>query len=1001
MPYSSGTSADSSRVIGTKVEWGMLVSASVMSVVAVTAPETAAGLALVGWALGCSIVVLIRARRIDGDDGKPWRLLSYAAFLISTGILARGVHGAMAGVDQPIPSPADLLHIPGYMLFFATALTVHRRRASRRDSDAWFDAAGLVLGLVIILWVGFLGDFAADVDRSLFNRVLNLTYNGLTLASLAVFLRITATPGPRPASYYFLGVAGAGFFFVDIAGSSAGGISATVALSPLVYALLVLAVIHPTAPELSWKHSEAEETVGFLRLVMLSFTILAPLSLLLVGTVFSVTNATKAVLVVLTVLLSGSVVVRVSRLLTANQRVRALEGRFSKEVAQLASLKTRADVQAAVVGSANRLLGTSRASIGLAPPAPGTSRVFALPSSLSVGSEGHALLISGHELSPPEMRLVDSLVRNADAIASSAEGLALSAALRSEAEANRRVASNEQRFRALVQNASDIVAVIGLDGEVTYVSEAVTNVLGYRTEAFLNRSLEWIVHENDWEWAREHFEAVASGTSTTRDRELRAIHADGSVRLFECLLSDMRHVEGIEGIVINATDATAKRSLERDLRDAETTDLLTLQLNRTAFLAETETAIRRSSVSGTGIAVAIINVDQFRTVNEGLGPSLADQVLIEIAQAIRRSVRMHDVVARLNGDEFGVLMSDGYSSIEAVHAVERIIGEVASPITVGGHTLTLRSTAGVVLDTDGSTTAVSLLRNADTALDVAKQHHRGRTVLFEESMGEAASERIDLRNTLETAIRQNQLRLAYQPLVSIKTGEIISMEALARWEHPTRGNISPATFIPIAESSGLITELGEWALRTACNQVVDWEANGMDGFTVSVNMSGHQLREENIINRVRHILEETGIAPGRITIEITESVLIDDTDFIAHRIEALRELGLGLAIDDFGTGYSSLSYLTRYEFDVLKIDRSFVIPLADPLRTREREIVKSMIDLARSLGAVSVAEGIEEQAEFETLQELGCDYAQGYLFWYPLELEQVAPAFAESRKLAA
>jgi len=320
---------------------------------------------------------------------------------------------------------------------------------------------------------------------------------------------------------------------------------------------------------------------------------------------------------------------------------------------------------------------------------------------------------------------------------------------------------------------------------------------------------------------------------------------------------------------------------------------------------------------------------------------------------------------------------------------------------MGGHTLTLQSTAGVVLDTDGSNTGVSLLRNADTALDAAKQNHRGETVIFEESMGEAASERIELRNTLETAIRENQLRLVYQPIVSIETGTIVSMEALARWEHPTRGAISPVVFIPIAESAGLIVELGDWALRSACTQVVNWAADGMDNFTVSVNMSGHQLREENIITRVKHILRDTGVDPRRITIEITESVLIDDTDFIEQRINALRELGLKLAIDDFGTGYSSLSYLTRYEFDVLKIDRSFVIPLADSNRVREREIVGAMISLARSLGAVTVAEGIEEPAEFDVLKSLGCDFAQGYLFWRPLELEAVPQAFADSDQLAA
>jgi diguanylate cyclase (GGDEF)-like protein/PAS domain S-box-containing protein len=694
-------------------------------------------------------------------------------------------------------------------------------------------------------------------------------------------------------------------------------------------------------------------------------------------------------------------IIRLTRLLRDQQQRLELDRRLALEVGQLGNLASSEAVMDGLGDSAREVLRRPDLLLSLTEPADPSSWTNVRPTSRDTSSDTGEGIWTNVPLEQSEKRAVSLLVREATLLGETIDSRAESARQESEAEANRRIAINERRFRALVQNASDVVTVIGTDGRVSYISEAVMNVLGHRADAFIGRSLEWIVHENDWAWAQDYLGAVLTGTSDNRQRELRAIHADGSVRLFECVMTDMRHVEGIDGVVLNATDATAKRSLERDLRDAATTDPLTLQLNRTAFVAETETAIRRSSVSGAPVAVAIINLDEFRSINEGLGPSLADQVLVEIAQAIRRAVRLNDVVARLNGDEFGVLMPDGYSSLEAIHAVERVIAEIAEPIEIGGHTLTLRSTAGVVLDTDGSTTGISLLRNADTALDLAKQQHRGQTILFEESMGQAASERIELRNTLETAIRDEQLRLVYQPIVSIETGEIVSMEALSRWEHPTRGNISPGIFIPIAESAGLIAELGDWALRSACNQVVDWAASGMDGFTVSVNMSGHQLREENIITRVRHILEQTSVDPSRITIEITESVLIDDTDFIAHRISALRELGLRLAIDDFGTGYSSLSYLTRYEFDVLKIDRSFVIPLANPDLVREREIVKAMINLANSLGAVTVAEGIEESAEFEVLRDLKCDYAQGFLFWRPLELDQVADAFVRSRHMAA
>jgi len=240
------------------------------------------------------------------------------------------------------------------------------------------------------------------------------------------------------------------------------------------------------------------------------------------------------------------------------------------------------------------------------------------------------------------------------------------------------------------------------------------------------------------------------------------------------------------------------------------------------------------------------------------------------------------------------------------------------------------------------------------------------------------------------------LRLAYQPIIDTFTGQIVSLEALARWTHPDRGEISPNVFIPIAESSGLISRLGDWALKTACKQVVAWDKAGYSFFTVSVNVSGHQLREDDYIQRVREILDATGVDPTRIIVEITESVLIDDTDFVASRIRSLRELGLALAIDDFGTGYSSLSYLQRYEFDYLKIDSGFVRPLGNDDDAQEREIVSAIVQLAQGLGAITVAEGIENVEEMTALEKLGCDRLQGFLFYRPIEVEAIEGALASS-----
>jgi len=990
----------------TQFSKALMFVGALLSAVALAAPREIADSIVLLWSVGCSLVIIRVALKQQGAARKAYGLLGLSGLVLIVGIVIRTIHGDVIGVDQPLPSPADFFHVPGYLMFFMATVVIHRSRARYRDVDAWLDSLAVSLATGLVLWGLFLGDFILEARDSVLEIALHGGYNAIIFITLAVVLRFGATPGRRPVAYYLLGAGCASFVVADIYATFATTTSSTayvtIGLSPLVYGFCAAASAHPSAAEVVVPADRAELRSEGGRVTFVIGALLAPV----VVTIASNTSGditqlySRIGLIVLAVL----VATRVYRLLRSQREAGEKERQLSAELSSLAKVASVADILTQLPEAAQRLAPSGHSATLLTHDdlaAKDQAHLEVLELSESLDSNNRLLCVSPAFHTELDKRILKTLVRDAGYLATSFEASALLATQKSEVIANRRIAVNERRFRALVQNASDIIAVIDGAGRVSYMSEAVSQVLGYAPETFVDRSLEWVVHENDWVWAQDYLGAVMTGTSNGRDRELRAIHADGGVRLFECVMTDMRNVEGIEGIVLNAVDATAKRSLERDLRDAETTDPLTLQLNRTAFVAETETAIRRASVSGAAVAVAIVNIDDFRSINEGLGPSLADQVLVEIAQAVRRSVRMNDIVARLNGDEFGILMPDGYSSLEAMHAVERIIQEIREPIKIGSHSLALRASAGVVLDTDGSNTGVSLLRNADTALDAAKQNHRGRTVIFEDSMGEAASERIELRNTLEIAIRENQLRLVYQPIVSIETGAIISMEALARWEHPTRGAISPVVFIPIAESAGLIVELGDWALRSACTQVVKWAADGMDNFTVSVNMSGHQLREENIITRVKHILRDTGVDPRRITIEITESVLIDDTDFIEHRINALRDLGLKLAIDDFGTGYSSLSYLTRYEFDVLKIDRSFVIPLADSTRVREREIVSAMISLARSLGAVTVAEGIEESAEFDVLKSLDCDFAQGYLFWRPLELEAVPQAFADSNQLAA
>ncbi len=566
--------------------------------------------------------------------------------------------------------------------------------------------------------------------------------------------------------------------------------------------------------------------------------------------------------------------------------------------------------------------------------------------------------------------------------------------------ANEQIARNEQRFRSLVQNSSDIVLVLDRTGIPTYVSPSIEAITGFPPEKYLGRSLQWTTHVNDWSDILASFrEVLEQGGSHVV--EIRTLNSDNDTRLLSCVTTNMIDVEDVHGIVINATDITDRRLLESNLRNAELFDPLTLLFNRNTFIEEVSRAIRENTITQSQVALAVINIDEFRVLNEGMGTEVGDQVLIETANRIRSQLRIGDDVARLSGDEFGVLLTVDREPEEISEPIERILAAIGEPMSVGHHEIVIQATAGIAIDTDGSTTGAQLMRNADTAVDTAKENNRGEIVVFNEEMGTDVSFRVEVRNRLRTAIENHELRLAYQPLVDIRSSKIVSFEALARWTDDELGVITPDVFIAIAERSDLILTFGEWALRSVCFQISEWELAGLDDFSVSVNLSGQQVKCSNITETISTAIADSGIDPGRLTIEITESILIDDDENVAERVREIRALGVNLAIDDFGTGYSSLNYLRRYEFDILKIDRDFVTPLADPHNDRERNIAGAIIELSRTLGAVTVAEGIENVSELNALKALGCDQAQGFFFYRPTEVEDVANLLRRSASVNA
>ncbi len=552
-----------------------------------------------------------------------------------------------------------------------------------------------------------------------------------------------------------------------------------------------------------------------------------------------------------------------------------------------------------------------------------------------------------------------------------------------------RLARSERRFRSLVQNSSDIILVVDRDGLISYASPAIATVLGYEPGDVVDRDVLGLIYPSDHPVYMKMMQAVELGSQTSRVEEIRAMAASGRMCVLEVLITDQSQSPEVNGYVINARDISEKRELESEVRQAATSDRVTGLPNRFGMQSELVSAIRSAASAEYMTALVHLDLDDFKTINDGLGHDVGDLVLVEVAARLRQTVRVNDTVARLGGDDFGIVLSRVYGEHEAVGLAKRLIEIVKAPIKIAGSEVSIGATAGVAI-TSGSDTSDVLTRQADTALYHAKTDARGSLKVFEPKMSEQVVERLDLKQSLVHAIDEEQLFLVYQPIVDIDTGAIVGAESLARWRHPERGIVSPGTFIPLAEETGLIVPIGDWVLETACAQLMAWSDRVADDFFLSVNFSVLQLREPDVVEKLVEVVRTSGIDPSQLVVEITESVLIDETNTVAQQLDRIREEGVRLAIDDFGTGYSSLGYLREYRFETLKIDRSFVSGLTSA-ESRDLEVARAIIGLAKGLGAKTVAEGIEGAEELEVLRSLGCDQGQGFFFYRPM----LASAFDE------
>jgi diguanylate cyclase (GGDEF)-like protein/PAS domain S-box-containing protein len=557
-------------------------------------------------------------------------------------------------------------------------------------------------------------------------------------------------------------------------------------------------------------------------------------------------------------------------------------------------------------------------------------------------------------------------------------------------ERTRQLAASQERFRSLVQNASDVIVVVDAGGVLDYVSPSCLKVCGHHPEQLVGTPLANLLHADDIPRAAAFLTDTGSRRSSTSAIELRVRHHDGSYRLIEVLGTNLIQDPNVGGFVLNGRDVTERQSLEAQLAHQAFHDSLTGLANRALFRDRLAHALERTRRAGRPLAVLFLDLDDFKAINDSLGHEAGDALLVGLAARLAECVRISDTVARLGGDEFAILVEDGDAD-EVAAVADRILESLRAAFAVADHEVFVAASIGIASSPDyGSASAEEVLRDADAAMYHAKRTGGGRAEHFEPGLHAAALERLALATDLRRAIEREEFEVYYQPIIDLKTDRLCGVEALVRWHHPERGILTPLMFIPLAEETGLIGPLGMWVLRAGCRQAREWQRLQPQGETplnLSVNLSARQVQDARLVDEVAHVLEETGLDPATLTLEITEGLLLQDAHGIMERLHALKALGIILALDDFGTGYSSLSYLQRFPIDVLKIDKSFVDRIAEGAEAAA--LVRTIVALSESLQLRTVAEGIEQHGQAEHLRLLGCDRGQGYFFARPLPADQL------------
>ncbi|MEU9860002.1 aminotransferase class I/II-fold pyridoxal phosphate-dependent enzyme [Streptomyces sp. NPDC047971] len=971
----------------------------------------------------------------------PWLVLAGANFAFVAGDTAYNLLEALFGQTNPFPSVADALYLVTYPLFAIGLYGFIRYRAAGRDLGVALDALILTSGLALLSWVNLITPLATSPDMTWIEKAISIAYPLGDVLMLAMLVRLLFPGGLKSRAVQLLTVGTCGILASDV-------IYGTLQLQGtwrvgtgwdlgwvIFFTAWGLAALHPSMTGLTERAPQPASGLAERRLALLAAASLIAPGLLLYQSLRHGREQDIAVIAVFSAIMFLLVLARLWGMMAEHRNAEARERSLRVAAASLVASLSPREVASAVEVAAATLVGPGTPHKTMLLARDRRRFLYAVPTGhlpwnfrgTELSGPGETpwpeLLAQGgrmvptdrldptvaHALGPLSHALLCPLALQAPAagesllgvlllagpekklraISGPAQSLASQAALALERfglseEVNRR--TSEAYFRTLVHNTSDVILIVDDDDTVRYASPSAESMFGH--SLLPGTPLVDILAPGDAASALRILAGVRSSNDTDARADWKLMRGDATDLHVEVRCSNLRKEQTVHGLVLTLRDVTEQRKLERELTHRAFHDSLTGLPNRVLLLERIERALLRGRRESTLTCMLFVDLDDFKVVNDTMGHSVGDELLVAVARRLTSVLRLSDTAARLGGDEFAVLIEGAKEPGDAEALAAHIVHTLSQPFHLTDGAVSVSTSVGVATVLD-SAHAEELLGHADLALYAAKAAGKKRWRRFRPELHSRLVSRHELQAGMDTAIADHAFALRYQPIVEVADGSVAGFEALIRWPHARRGMVPPDQFITLAEESGHIMPLGAWVLEHAALDVARWQRarrGGQQPLYANVNVSPRQFRDPGFLDEVRRTLASSGLVPGSLVLELTETVLMRKDEKIRDTMRALRDLGVSLAIDDFGTGFSSLSYLREFPIDVLKVDKSFI----DDITTDRQQValVEGIVRIADVLGLRVVAEGIENEGQRELLADMGCQFGQGFLFARPMTAHQ-------------